>query len=141
QKELDKIIDQKPNERLLFVIPREWIYLSNAEPGDTSWLEKGMQNIGQPTVFYSEDKAKLTALDIQNYLLNEKGFFEVIVDFTVDEKNKVRSHTNSYGSWISTPNKVTVQYIIDTKERYIVKSIQYTSADSVISNIIQQNLA
>src|SRR5690606_30413761 len=71
----------------------------------------------------------------------EKGFFEAIVDFTVDEKNKVRSHTNSYGSWISTPNKVTVQYIIDTKERYIVKSIQYTSADSVISNIIQQNLA
>src|SRR5690606_32956313 len=93
QKELDKIIDQKPNERLLFVIPREWIYLSNAEPGDTSWFEKGMQNIGQPPVFYSEDKAKLTALDIQNYLRNEKGFFEAIVDFTVDEKNKVRSHT------------------------------------------------
>lgn len=141
EQDLNLIINQKPNERLLFLIPREWIYLANAEPGDTSWFEKGMQNIGQVPVIFKEEEAKQTVQDFQNYLRNEQGFFDAVVDFTTDEKSRVRSHTNSFGTSISTPNKVKVQYLVDAKERYKIKSIHYTSGDSAISSIIKKNLA
>ncbi|MFZ1703604.1 MAG: BamA/TamA family outer membrane protein [Saprospiraceae bacterium] len=141
EKELGTIIIQKPNENLLFMIPREWIYLRHTQVDDTTLLDKGMRNIGQVPVLYDELAAIATVAEMEKFLINERGYFDAKVDFTTDEKNTVRSHTNSFGSYISTANKVTLQYIVDTKERYRIKSVHYICADSAILNIIQQNLS
>lgn len=140
EKDVLPLIIQKPNERLLFTVPREWIYLANGGKSDTTWFQKGMQNLGQEPVLYNDSLTKVTARDMENFLRSEKGYYDAEVDYTIDEKNFVREHTNSHGTFISTPNKVKVQYIIDAKERYSIRSVQYTCADTVIMALIRRNL-
>lgn len=140
ENDLLPLITLKPNERLLFSIPREWIYLANSEEGDTSWFHKGMQNLGQVPSLFNDSITKVTARDMENFLRVEKGYFDAVVDYTIDEKSFVRSHVNSSGRYISTPNKVKVQYIVEAKDRYVVRSVQYTCADSLIMTIIRRNL-
>lgn len=139
--DLTAMISQIPNERLLFVIPREWIYLSNAEAGDTTWFHKGIRNIGQPPTLYDEEKTKENVRDMEDFLRNEKGYFDAIVDFTTVEKNKVRSNTTSFGTYVSISNKTKVTYIVNPKQRYKIKSVQYSCADSAIMAIVRNNLS
>ncbi|MBK8082010.1 MAG: BamA/TamA family outer membrane protein [Saprospiraceae bacterium] len=138
--ELEQILIQKPNERILYLIPREWVYLVNAQKGDTTSLDKGLRNIGQKPVFYDESISSATSEEMMKFLRNDRGYFDAEVDYSIDEKSGVRSHKNSFGTYISTYNKVTVNYIIDLKERYTIHTINYVCADTGIMKIIQQNL-
>jgi outer membrane protein insertion porin family len=138
--ELEQILIQKPNERILYLIPREWIYLINSQKGDTTSLDKGLRNIGQKPVFYDENITKATADEMMKFLKNDRGYFDARVEYTIDEKSGIRSHKNSFGTNISTFNNVIVNYIVDLKERYTINAINYNCADSNIMKIINQNL-
>ncbi|MBL0101022.1 MAG: hypothetical protein IPP49_14140 [Saprospiraceae bacterium] len=86
ENELLTFIDQKPNDKLLFFIPKEYIYLVNSQPANNHWLGKGLKGLGEPPILYSEDASKKIAANMQKHLRFKKGFYEAKVDFLVDDK-------------------------------------------------------
>ncbi len=127
--ELLTFIEQKPNEKLLFFIPKEWLYLSNNQADDDKWYNKGLKGLGDPPVLYKEEVSKKIALNMENHLKFKKGFYEAKVDFIVDEKRSIRGWTNSYRQDVWESNTSVVTYIISPGERYKVKSVTYECRD------------
>jgi len=139
-KEINSIITQKPNTKLFFFIPKEWIYLINSQPNDTTWLDSGLRKIGEPPVLLDYEGIRKSVLDIQNYLKYEKGYYDAIVDYAIDEKSSINRITTTNGMVVTTPNTAKLKFVIDTKERYTIKSINYESEDENLLKIIEQNM-
>ncbi len=134
------LIRQKPNEKLFFFIPREWIWLVNSEPQDTTWLDEGLRSLGQVPEYYNESLATSTAEQIQNFLRFEKGYYEAKADFIVNDKVKRFVFTNAEGTHISTTSSAYVDYIIDTGPRYTIKSVTYDSEDVALLELVTKNV-
>ena len=132
--EILQLIDYKPNGKLLFLIPEEWLYLSNIRSGkDSSWYNKAFSKLGAPPVLYDEGKHKIIASNIENYLRFRKGYYEARVDFIT--KEKIVGWTSSKGS--VTRFDTEVSYIVSTGDRYRINSITYESEDKSLLRFIQ----
>ena len=44
--ELESFYEQEPNSHFFWLIPREWFYFKNSDPGDTSWFKKWVKKYG-----------------------------------------------------------------------------------------------
>ena len=137
ESDLNSFIDQKPNEKLLFFIPKEWLFLANSKPEDDKWYNKGLRGLGDPPVIFSEEASKTIAGNMENYLKFKKGYYEAKVDFIVDEKRSVRGWTNSDGNDVWESNISEVTYIVSQGERFKVKSVSYESTDSKLLDFIK----
>jgi len=137
ESDLNAFIDQKPNEKLLFFIPKEWLFLANSKPEDDKWYNKGLRGLGDPPVIFSEEASKTIAGNMENYLKFKKGYYEAKVDFIVDEKRSVRGWTNSDGNDVWESNISEVTYIVSQGERFKVKSVSYESTDSKLLDFIK----
>ena len=71
--EILQLIDHKPNGKLLFFIPEEWLYLANTRGGNDTWTNKALSRLGAPPVFYNEEKNKIIARNIESFLKDRKG--------------------------------------------------------------------
>ena len=132
--EILQLIDYKPNGKSLFLIPEEWMYLSNIRSGkDSSWYNKAFSKLGAPPVLYDEGKHKIIASNIENYLRFRKGYYEARVDFITKEKSV--GWTSSKGS--ATRFDTEVSYIVSTGDRYRINSITYESEDKSLLRFIQ----
>ncbi|MBC7885793.1 MAG: BamA/TamA family outer membrane protein [Saprospiraceae bacterium] len=127
--ELMTFVNQKPNEKLLFFIPKEWIYLKNNQPGDTSWFNTGLKGLGEPPSIYNEALTLKTVQDMENYLLFKKGYYEAKVDYLLDEKRKNRGWETSSGGEIWESNTSEVTYIVAPGDRYRIRDVSYQSED------------
>jgi outer membrane protein insertion porin family len=135
--ELATFIDQKPNEKLLFFIPKEWLYLTNNQPDDNAWYKKGIKSLGDPPVIYSEAASKKIAGNMENHLKFKKGFYKAKVDFIVEEKKSIQGWSDSHGSdvWESNISKVT--YIVSLGDRFKVKNVRYESQDKKLLTFVE----
>ncbi|MBK9736265.1 MAG: hypothetical protein IPO92_15415 [Saprospiraceae bacterium] len=133
EKELQAFIPEKPNSKLLFFIPKEWIYLKNSEPGDSSWIDKGMRSIGEPPSFYVEAKSVEISNNMESFLKYKKGYYEAKVDFIVDEK----LFKNTSSTDIKPCGKSKVSYIVSLDKRYKIGAFKYQSIDQELLTFIQ----
>ncbi len=129
ENELLTFIDQKPNDKLLFFIPKEYIYLVNSQPANNHWLGKGLKGLGEPPILYSEDASKKIAANMQKHLRFKKGFYEAKVDFLVDDKKEQRGWSTTGRSDVWQSNTCTVTYLVSLGERYKIKSVNYDCQD------------
>ncbi|MEE9439090.1 MAG: BamA/TamA family outer membrane protein [Saprospiraceae bacterium] len=122
KKNLNNQIIQRPNGKILFSIPKEYIYYRNSESGDTSWYNNFLRkSLGEPPSIFSENMTKETAQKMQNYLVNKKGYYNAFVDYQLN----------------TTPPITTVQYNVNTGNRYKINSIQYIGKDKKVLSIIK----
>jgi len=113
---LKNLIQQKPNGSFA-LIPREYIYYKNSEPGDSSWYNRFfLKYIAELPAIYDSSRTKLAAEAMQNYLINKKGYYNA----TVDYKEKVKFP------------KTKVEYIVNPRERYKINSLEYFGDDTEV---------
>ena len=137
EEELATFIDQKPKEKLLFFIPKEWLYLTNNQPDDNTWYNKGIKGLGDPPVIFTEEASKKIAGNMENYLKFKKGFYKAKVDFIVEEKKSIQGWTNSHGSDVWESNISKVSYVVSPGERFRVKNVRYESQDKKLLTFVE----
>jgi outer membrane protein insertion porin family len=126
QNELLTFITSKPNEKLLFVIPKEYIY---------SKYKGVLKNLGEKPTLYDEAAAKKIAQNMENYLRYKKGFYEAKVDFITEEKNK--GFTSSSGTEVWTVTHIS--YLVNTGQPYKIKGIAYETNDKKVLDFINSH--
>ncbi len=135
--ELMNFIIQKPNEKLLFFVPKEWIYLRNNQLGDTTWLPNGLRSLGQTPAIYNEEITAQTAKNMESYLRFKKGFYDARVGFIVEEKQQIIGWETTSNKEVWQSNKSYVTYIIATGDRFKVKNVTYVSEDKRIIEYLE----
>ncbi|MCE2789629.1 MAG: BamA/TamA family outer membrane protein [Saprospiraceae bacterium] len=133
RQELTAFIDQQPNEKVLFFIPEEYLFLANTREGKSSWIRRGLKGLGKPPVLYDVEKCKKVAKNMENHLRYKKGFYHAQVDFLSEEKNKNWWGKNGSRNWRNS--KVT--YVVSAGDRYKVRSVEYDSEDTILLSHVQ----
>jgi hypothetical protein len=119
---LNNLIVQKPNGRILFTIPKEYVYYRNSQPGDSSWYNRFfLKYMSEIPAIYDSTKSDYSAEAIKNYLVNKKGYYNATV--------AVRENTKF--------PKTEVDYIVDPKDRYKINSIEFFGNDKTTINDIK----
>jgi len=108
---------QRPNGDFLFLFPREYYYANNSAPGDTSWWNNFQRKtLGEVPAIYDSIKTKQSAIDMQLYLRNLKGYYDATVKYKETHNDK----------------NTEVIYQIHTGSRYVINSIEYLGRDSIL---------
>lgn len=134
KEELSALITLQPNHKLLFVIPKEYFYVTNAKPEQQKWYNKAMRSIGEPPSLYDENEAVEIAKNMENFLKYKKGYYEAVVDFFVEEKQYGWTSSHTQDVW----NKAVLTFIVSTGPRYKIKNITYESGDDKILSFINE---
>lgn len=118
--ELASLYQQQPNGNLLG-IPKEWIYMRYADPGDTSWFDNWARDrVGEPPVLLDTIKTYSAAESMKKYLRNKKGWYHAEVNPKIKRRRK----------------RAKVKYDIDTGPRYYIDSIFYYGKDTAMVDLI-----
>lgn len=113
---LYNLIEQEPNGSVV-LIPREYIYYKNSEPGDSSWYNRFfLKYMAETPAIYDSMRTQRSAEAMKNYLINKKGYYNATVE--VDEKTNFP--------------KTEVEYIVDPKQRYKINSIEFFGDDKEV---------
>ncbi|MEL7251399.1 MAG: BamA/TamA family outer membrane protein [Bacteroidota bacterium] len=121
--ELSTFYRQRVNGNFFFLFPREYSYLNNSQPGDsTGWNRFKRETIGEPPTIYSDSLTTQTAQDMQTYL-HYKGWLQAQVIPQRDPRKK----------------KMRVSYYALPGKRYYIDSINYYSPDPKIDQLLQAN--
>lgn len=119
--ELSTLARQQPNGNFLFLFPREYFYLANSKPRDTTGLDRFLRNtLGQVPAFYSDSLSALSAESMQTYL-RYQGYFNAQVYHEPDRKKK----------------RVALTYYADPGRRTVVNSLNYNSSQPDIDSLLQ----
>jgi outer membrane protein insertion porin family len=122
--ELSTLYKQKPNRNYLFFIDREWFYYYlNARKNKKIWLRKTLQKQSEPPAILDTLLIQATEKNMYNYLFN-KGYFNVKVSNTVKTKKK----------------RANVQYLVEPKNRYYVKSLVVGADDTSLLSLVQSSI-
>lgn len=114
---------QRPNGNWFLLFPREYFYVHNAAPGDTSWWNNFLRkDIGEIPAIYDSLESKQSATDMQLYLRNLKGYYDAEVEFSDSHKGK----------------KTEVTYRVTTGQRYVINSIEYLGRDTLLLDEIKK---
>jgi hypothetical protein len=120
--ELASFYLQEPNGNLFWAIPREWFYFKNSGAGDTCWYNDwGKNSLGESPVYLDENLTRETAISMQKFLRNTRGFYQATVNYKI----------------IKDQHRSKVIYNIDPGDRYYVNSIAYIGNDTNIVNIVK----
>ena len=118
-----EIIKQRPNKKMIGLIPFHlWIYnLSN--PKKTNWLNTYLRKIGEAPVTLDSLLTQKSVLQIKSHFENN-GYF----------KSKVNSEI------IYKKNRSHVKYRIKTGNLYFINHINYIDNNHAIHTLIQDNM-
>lgn len=121
--ELSTLYEQKPNSKL-FYMPREWFYLKNQEPGDTSNFKKWQTRVlGEPPTIYNDSLTRITT-EAMEFYLKYKGFYDAEVEYDANEDSRGK-------------RKLAVEYIVEAKKQYQIDSVAFFSKDTTVHQILQ----
>ena len=123
-KDIDLIIKQKTNKKLLGLIPFHiWIYnLSN--PHNNNWINKYLRRIGEAPIVLDQKLLNKSVLQIKSYFENN-GYFK----------------SNVYTNTIYRNQKAYVEYIINTGDSYLINEINYNLKEhEEINKILAQKV-
>lgn len=122
--QLNAFMLQKPNGRLLGLIPRQWIFHINSQENDDRWYNNFARNYwGETPSIYNHEESISTAINMQKYLRNKKGFFhaEVALDTS---KSKY---------------KTELTYNVNAGRRYYINSLKLIGKDTNIVEILKRH--
>lgn len=118
--ELEDLLRPKPNKSLLGLRPKLWFYNIAGEPKKQKGLRYWLRNkVGEPPVLFSKVDLDYNASVLSNFTEN-KGYFKTRVSADSTVRNK----------------RVTAEYIVEPKKRYIIKSVTFPDDSLKMSKII-----
>lgn len=121
--ELSLLFIQKPNTDFLF-IDREWYYFKFESQSDTSkngfFSEFIRNNIAQAPSIHNSELMDETAVAMQNYLRNRKGYYHATISTDAKIKNK----------------EAKVKYFIYTGNQFTIHKLSYICEDAGLQNLI-----
>ncbi len=123
--ELNDLIYPDPNETILSSRPWLWFYNIAGEPKKKKGFRPWLKNkLGSPPILLSDvDSDRISRL--LRSRLNNKGFFQANVDYTVKTKKK----------------KSNITYRINVSRPYTIRSISYVRPETTLEkNISDQHL-
>lgn len=132
QNELLTFITVKPNNKFLFLFPKEYIYMSNVVQNNDKWYHKALRSLGEEPVLYSEVACKNIALNMENHLKYKKGYYEAKVDYFTDEK--LNGFTSNSGTDVWFTSEVT--YVVSTGTRYTIKDVTFDANDKNVLEFV-----
>jgi outer membrane protein assembly factor BamA len=120
--ELEVLAKQEPNGNFLFLFPREYFYLANNKPKDTTRIDRFLRNtIGQPPVLYSDSLSRRSAALMSDFL-RYRGYFNATSYHEADRRK---------------PGRVNLIYHVDPGRRFLIDSVSYQSPDPTIDSLLQ----
>lgn len=134
-KELEPFITLEPNNKILFFIPREYLYLANADTTQNHWYNKALRNLGEKPVLYDEEKAKTIVSNMENYLRYKKGYYDARVDFLVNEVQHGLTTSRGLEIW----DEAQLTFLVATGDRYRIREITYESLDKAVLQFIEDH--
>ena len=121
--DLEGYIRQKPNTKILMVIPlRLWIYNYSHKGKLNKWKQKLMKIWAEPPVIYDDFLTAKTVKQMKTFLLNS-GYFNAKIDTDLIKKDK----------------KIKVVYNVHLNKPYIISSVDYKITDTALKKIILQD--
>ena len=119
---LSTLEKQKPNGNFFFLFPREYFYLRNDSPKDTTWRDRLLRNtIGEEPAIYSDSLSRLSVNAMVDYL-RYQGYFDATAYHEPDRARR---------------QKVNVIYHVQPRRRYLIDSVQFTSPDPTLDSLLQ----
>lgn len=119
-KELEGLLRPKPNKSILGLRPKLWIYNIAGEPKKQKGFRYWLRNkVGEEPVLFSKVDLDYNASVLRNYAEN-KGYFKTRVSADSTVRNK----------------RVTAEYTVTPKKRYIIKSVIFPDDSLKMSKII-----
>ena len=113
---------QQPNGNFLFLFPREYFYLRNDGPQDTTWRDRLLRNtIGEQPAIYSDSLSRRSVADMIDYL-RYQGYFDATAYHEADRGKRRR---------------VNLIYHVQPRRRYLIDSVAYTSPDPALDSLLQ----
>ncbi|MTH16430.1 BamA/TamA family outer membrane protein [Flavobacterium sp. LC2016-01] len=120
ENQLEDLLRPKPNKQFLGLRPKLWFYNIAGQPkkdkGFRYWLRT---KVGEEPVLFSKVDLDYNASVLRNFTEN-KGYFKTRVSADSTVRNK----------------RVTAEYIVVPKERYIIKSVTFPDDSLAMSRII-----
>jgi outer membrane protein assembly factor BamA len=121
--EINGIIQQKPNKKLLWIFrPRVWVNSMTSKGKQTKFKKWLNRSLGSEPVIFDTYMVDRSINQIEQYLDNY-GYFYSRITSEVTRKNK----------------KASVKYCISLTRPYIIKNVYYKIQDSVLNDIVVQN--
>jgi len=121
--ELEGLLRPKPNKQFLGLRPKLWIYNIAGEPKKDKGIRYWLRNkVGEPPVLFSKVDLDYNASVLRNFTEN-RGYFKtrVSADSTVSNK------------------RVTAEYTVEPKKRYIIKSVTFPDDSLAMSRLIARS--
>jgi hypothetical protein len=120
--EMEQFYQLAPNGNTFYGRPREHVYYKKYQRSDSLGRENLKNSkIAEIPALLDYDKIEGSALDMQNYLRNKKGFYNATVRYDVTINNK----------------KAKASYTIRPHTRYRIKKLEYVSKDSTLVELIE----
>ena len=132
--ELQPFITMQPNHKLMFLIPKEYLYVKNTGINKDKWHHKALRSIGEPPALYNEAEAKEIARNMENYLKYKKGYYDAIVDFFAEDKQYGWASSSANEVWSET----VLNFVVSPGQRYKIKNITYESGDADVLAFINE---
>ncbi len=121
--ELEDLLRPKPNKQFLGLRPKLWIYNIAGQPKKDKGIRYWLRNkVGEPPVLFSKVDLDYNASVLRNFTEN-RGYFKtrVSADSTVSNK------------------RVTAEYTVEPKKRYIIKSVTFPDDSLAMSRLIARS--
>lgn len=119
-----KYARQKPNSKVLGIDPirfKLWLYTISSPKKDNR-INRWFRKKGQPPVVYSENDAKLTAMQLEG-LMETKGCFKSQVTFDTLKIKK---------------RNITIQYNIKASPRFHIEQALFISEDTALNGLMEK---
>ncbi len=121
--ELQEFYLQEPNTKTWIGVPREWYYFKNLDSiPRTSVQEYNMKKIAEVPAILDTFKIEQSAINMQNYLRNKKGFYTAEVSKEITVKNK----------------RAEVTYYVTPQTQYVINELDYIAVDKSLAPEIEE---
>ena len=117
REELQKLYKVRPNNDR-----KSYLYYKYKDVENPKWHKKWIKkNRIEPPSLVSEELLGESALAIQQYLQNKKGYYKAKVSYDVDYKNN---------------SKADVVFNVNTGDQYLINELHHISRDSTLADIL-----
>lgn len=124
--QLSTLSRQQPNDNFLFLFPREYFYLDNSKPKDTTRIDRFLRNtLGQVPAVYEDSLSRVSAEDMASYL-QRLGYFKASAYHEADRNRR---------------RKVKLIYHVEAGRRFLIDSVRFSSPEPILDSLLQLTLA